>query len=215
MSRLNRIFTSRAWALLLIGATACSLAPPVVGERPAGVKDSQAESAYHTALERYTDRGEVYDLLNTRMFAAATFQSWPFREARVHRLALYQVLPPVVEQQHLAEERSEFESFHEFFFGAHVNNYRFDDFDRPNSIWRIVLVTGPVETTPVSVLRIGRSNLSMRAIYPYMDEFWVAYRIRFPRKTLDGDAVIQPGTSTVLLRVASTLGKVEMKFPAE
>jgi hypothetical protein len=48
-----------------------------------------------------------------------------------------------------------------------------------------------------------------------LDEFWVAYRIRFPRKTLDGDAVIPAGTSTVLLRVASTLGKVEMKFPAE
>jgi hypothetical protein len=149
------------------------------------------------------------------MFTAATFQTWPFREARVHRLALFQVQPTPVEQRHLVEERAEFESFHEFFFGAHVNNYRYDDFDRPNTIWRIALVSGAVETTPVSVQRVGRSNLDMRAIYPYMDEFWVAYRIRFPRTTREGQPVIPPGTSKVLLRLASTLGKAEMTFPGE
>lgn len=215
MSRLNSTFAPGLGALLLVSAPGCSLAPPTVGERAASVKDSQAESAYQASLARYTDRAEVYDLLNTRMFAAATFQAWPFREARVHRLALFQVQPAPVEQRHLLEERSEFESFHEFFFGAHVNNYRYDDFDRPNTIWRIALVSGAVETTPVSVQRLGRSNLDMRAIYPYMDDFWVAYRIRFPRTTREGQPVIPPGTSRVMLRLASTLGKAEMSFPAE
>ena len=129
MNRLNKTVAPWTSALLLAGATNCSLAPPAVGELPSGVKDSQAENNYQALLGRYTAHAEVYDLLSTRMFAAATFQTWPFREARVHRLALYQVQPAPVEQGHLAEERSQFESFHEFFFGAHVTNYRFDDFE--------------------------------------------------------------------------------------
>ncbi len=214
MSRLSRTLARGAWALLL-GAFGCSLTPPALGERGPVVKDPETEKAYQAALARYTARAEIYDLLDTRIFAAATYQTWPFRQVRTHRLAVFQVQPAPVEQRHLAEERSEFESFHEFFFGVHVNNYRFDDFDRPNSIWRVALVTETVETTPLKVQRVGRADLNLRAIYPYLDDFWVAYRIRFPITTRNGDPVVPPGTSTVLLRIASTLGKAEMRFPAE
>ncbi len=196
-------------------ATGCASSPPMVGEKGPTVSSTAEEKAYQETLEHYTDHAEVYDLLNTRMFTAITYQSWPFREARVHRMASFQVQPQAMVERNLAIERSVFESTHEFFFGVHLNNYRYDDFDRRNSIWRIALVTDAGETTPSSVERIGRSDLNMRAIYPYMDEFWVAYRIRFARSTASGDPVIPPGTKRMMLRIASTLGKAELRFPAE
>ncbi len=202
-------------ALLILLSSACTLSPPRVGEPGPSVPSVAEEKAYQETLERYTDHAEVYDLLNTRMFTAITYQSWPFREARVHRLALFQVQPRAVVERNLAVERSAFESFHEFFLGVHLNSYRYDDFDRRNSIWRIALVTDAGETTPSSVERIGRSDLNMRAIYPYMDEFWVAYRVRFPRQAANGGPVIPPGTGRFTLRLASTLGKAELHFPSE
>jgi hypothetical protein len=201
--------------MLLLVASACSLSVPRVGEEGASVPSSAEETKYQGTLERYTDHAEVYDLLNTRMFTALTYQSWPFREARVHRMALFQVQPQPIVEKNLAAERAAFESFHEFFFGVHLNNSRYDDFDRRNSIWRIALLTDAGETTPSSVERVGRSDLNMRAIYPYMDEFWVAYRLRFPRQLPAGDPVIPPGTKRLTVRIASTLGKAELHFPAE
>jgi len=201
--------------LLVLIATGCASTPPRVGEKGASVPSSAEEKAYQETLEHYTDHAEVYDLLNLHMFAAVTFQSWPFREARVHRLATFQVQPQTIVEKNLAIERSAFDSFHEFFFGVHIPYYRYDDFDRRNSMWRIALVTDAGETTPTSVERLGRSDLNMRAIYPYMDDFWVAYRIRFPRSTASGEPVIPAGTKRIMVRIASTLGKAELYFPAE
>jgi hypothetical protein len=206
--------TSCCLSLVLLAA-GCALSPPKVGEQGASVPSAAEEKAYQQTLEHYSDHAEVYDLLNTHMFTALTYQSWPFREARIHRMATFQVQPQAVVDKNLAIERSAFDSFHEFFFGVHLPYYRYDDFDRRNSIWRISLVTDVGETTATSVERLGRADLNMRAIYPYMDDFWVGYRIRFPRSTASGDPVIPPGTKRMMVRIASTLGKAELHFPAE
>jgi hypothetical protein len=200
---------------LLAAGAGCMLGPPKVGEKGPIVPNVAEEAVYQETLERYTDHAEVYELLNTRMFTAITYQSWPFRQARVRRMAVFQALPQPVVERNLAAERSAFEQFHEFFLGVHMNYYRYDDFDRRNSIWRIALVTESGETLPSSIERIGRTDLNLRAYYPYLDDFWVAYRVRFPRQTAGGEPVIPAGTSRFMVRIASTLGKAELHFPAE
>jgi hypothetical protein len=211
--KLLRVFAATV-CLLALGCSS-TLKPPVVGERGPQVPDSKEESEYQATLDRYTSRAEIYDLMDTRLFTAATYQSWPFRDARVHRLGIFQVHPPVLVERNLSLERADFESFHEFFLGVHVNYSRYDDFDRKDSIWRIVIATREGETTPLAVRRVGRSDLNLRAMYPYLDEFWVAYWVRFPRKTAFGTDVIPPGTNRFTLRIASTLGRADFSFPAQ
>jgi hypothetical protein len=149
------------------------------------------------------------------MFAAATYQSLAFREARVQRLALFQHQTPDEVLRRLDDERKDANTYHDFFFGAHVPDPHFDDFDRRNSIWRIALVTDVGEALPANVQRVGRSDLNMRAVYPYMGDFWVAYRFRFPRVAADGTPLVVPTTSKIVLRVASTLGTADMTFPTQ
>lgn len=188
--------------------------PPRIGERPARLSD-EAERAYAAILDRYTDQGEIYDKFDTRLFAGATHQAWPFREARVNRMAEFLMLPPEEKAKRLAAERAEFEAAHELMLGVHVTQHQFDDFDRPNSIWRMVLVTQTGEFAPTRVERKGRADLAVRAIYPYLDDFWTAYRVYFPRVTPTGAPVIPPGQNEVILRLASTLGRVDLNFAAE
>jgi hypothetical protein len=76
------------------------------------------------------------------------------------------------------------------------------------------MLTPTVEVEPLSIERIGRAQLSMRAIYPYMGVFWVGYRVRFPKVLSDGTPVVPESATHVQLRVASTLGHTELRMHA-
>ncbi|HME91865.1 MAG TPA: hypothetical protein VKE49_10600, partial [Myxococcaceae bacterium] len=136
MTRTGTLLGAYLW---MLGVGACAV--PRVGEPGPSVPNESAEREYQATLERYSDHAEVYDLLDTRVFTAMTYQSWRFREARVQRVALFRVYPRDVVEQNLAAERATFDSFHEFFFGVYSTSFRYDDFDRKDSIWRIALVT--------------------------------------------------------------------------
>jgi hypothetical protein len=187
--------------------SACALAPPRVGEPGPESTDSAVEARYQEVLARYTARSEIYDFFDTRMFIAGTYQSWEFRQWRVKRMGVQKAQPPPVIEKLLGEEQVEAEKFHDFFVAAHLNDDRFEDFDKRESIWRVALVGAQGEVTPSLIRRIGRSDLNMRAVYPYAGEFWVGYHFRFPKESL----AIAAG-EPFILRVASTLGKAEMHF---
>jgi hypothetical protein len=185
---------------------------PEVGDPAPRVDDERAEQAYQDLLGQYSQHAELYSGVgagaDTRLFAAATFQSGPFREARTHRWGTFRSEPAAEVDKKLAVERTESEQFDDFFLGVQMVDYRYDDFDRRNSIWRIALVGDGVEQTPVKVERAGRATLDVRAMYPYMGEFWSGYRIRFNK-------LAQGRGQQLTLRLASPIGRVEMLFPSQ
>jgi hypothetical protein len=201
-------------AALVSVLAGCVSTPPTLGDPAPVLKDERQELAYQQVLERYTARDELYAGFDTVLFAAATLQTPAFREARVQREANFKALPRDRVTEVLTQELAEAVKTHEFFLGVHVFNYRYDDFDRASSIWNMVLVTPAGEVRPVSVERLGRADMEMRAFYPYLGTFWVGYRVRFPTTFADGKAVIPANTERVVLRMASTLGKVEMRVHA-
>lgn len=197
----------------------CSSVPPPLswkaprfGERPTPAVSPAQQKAYQEALERWSATGELYSRLDTRLFLGATHHSPAFREAQVKFRSALERWPSAEEEKQLGAERADAEAAHEFFVGVHVNDYRYDDFDRKEGTWRVVLVSGEQQTEPSKVERIGRSNLSRRTLYPYLDEFWTAYRYTFPIRTADGAPTI--GTDRVLLRFASPLGSEELELLA-
>jgi hypothetical protein len=192
---------------MLLLASCASGRIPRVGEAPPMARDDASEHSYQEILNRFTDHKGIYDGLDTRLFVAATWQSPRFIEARVRRLGEFQEQPESEVNRRVLEEREKFKGRTEFFFGIHANDPKFDDFDRKNTIWRIALVVGDKEIVPTEIKRVGRSTMDMRATYPYMDVFWVAYAVRF-------DGVMEPN-QTAKLKVASTLGQAELNFQTE
>lgn len=203
------------WLALALVLTACKGGPPTIGDPPPELKDTGAEKAYREVLKKYSAEAQVYSGLDTQLFAGATFQTWPFREARVKRLAQFKEMTRTEVDAILAAEKAEFDQFHVFTFGAWTQEPKFDDFDRKDSIWRMALIAEGVEVLPLEVSRVRRVNLDTRAIYPYMGQFWVEYRAKFPKTRPDGTPVLAPGTREVVLQVASTLGKAELRTAAE
>jgi hypothetical protein len=202
-------------AALWLALVGCVSTPPTLGEPPPSLHDERQEQLYQQVLERFSARDELYSGFDTVLFAATTLQTPAFREARVRRAASFQALTRERVEELLAQELAEAGKTHEFFLGVHVYNYRYEDFDRAGSIWNLALVTPSGEVRPVSVERVGRADLEQRAYYPYLGTFWVGYRVRFPTQYADGRAVIPPGTDRVVLRMASSLGKVEMRVHAQ
>ena len=197
------------WPLVLV-LTACPSAriPRVPGDPPPAVLDASEERAYQKVLERHTTSKGVYDNLDTKLFFQATWLSPVFAEARVRREGQFKAWPPAELEKKLSDERTRLNDATEFFFAVHANDYRFDDFDKVNTMWRMVLVVGNEELPPVSVERLGRTNTEMRSYFSYMESFWVGYRVRFPARPL------APG-QRFRLKLASALGQAELPFTAE
>ena len=199
--------------LLVLGAAvfcACSSAriPHVPGDPPPAVKDADAERSYQALLERSTRAAGVYDNLDTKLFFRATWQSPAFAEARVRREGTFKAWPEPLLAEKLAAEQARLADATEFFFAVHANDYRFDDFEKGNTMWRMVLVEGGEELKPTSVERLGRTNIEMRSYYSYMESFWVGYRVQFPRRT-------PAAGEHFSLKLASALGQAELTFTAD
>lgn len=192
--------------LLMALVSSCASAPVKVGDPAPRLPDDSAESSYQKTVKGYTREQEVYKLFDTRMFVAVTYESWNFREARTRRLGAFQVWPEKLLSEKLASEKTAFDTQTEFFMGVHMNDKNHEDFDKKGSIWRIALVTPSGEVTPTKIERVGRSTMDMRAIYPYMYDFWIGYRLTFPKVELGEKAT---------LRIASTVGQAELTFPTQ
>ena len=197
-----------AAAVLMLAGCASGRIPRIPGDPPPAVRDVAAEREYQLVLEKHTASQGVYDNLDTKLFFQATWQSPRFVEARVRREGLFKAWPAADLEKNLSAERARQADATEFFLAVHANDYKYDDFDRANTMWRMVLVVGGEELAPISVERLGRSNTEMRSYYSYMESFWVGYRVRFPVHPL------APG-ETFRLKLASALGQAELPFTAE
>jgi len=202
----------RAPLLLLLGVAGCAAGPPTIGEPGAELPDARAEASYQAALDRVTEHREIYSGLDTKLFCAATYQSPEFREARVRRQAQFQTWPQARLDQALEQERADAREVHEVVFGVSIVDRRFDDFDSKSTIWRLSLASDQGEVTPLSLKRVGRATADMRAYYPYMGDFWTLYSARFPA-AVAGKPLVGAATRSLVFRISSTQGQVEMSFP--
>jgi len=193
----------------------CAFIPPQVGARAPVLRDASAERAYQVALSRATARHEVYAGLDTRLFVAATHQSTAFRAARTRRLAAFEGWSGEALQAALGREVADAEQANDFLLGVYVPDRREENLDTPQSAWRVALeFQDGTELRPASIERLGRGTLRQRALYPYLGDFWVAYRVRFPRVRPDGRDGWLEGAPGFVLKVGSTLGQASLRFPA-
>ncbi len=197
------------WAvvLLLVGCASAHL-PRVPGDAPPAVNDHEAEGRYQGLLERSTQSAALYDNFDTRAFVRAVWQSPAFVEARVHRESQFKAMNPVETADRVAAEQARCSSATEFFLAVHANDPKYDDFSRPNSMWRLALLVGDQSLVPLSVERLGRTNVEMRSYYSWMESFWVGYRVRFPSVTTS------PGT-VLTFQLASAVGQARLEFVAD
>lgn len=201
------------WALAALLSVACTPGPPRVGLEPPALANTDQEQAYRAVLRSVTSRSELYDAFDTNAFVAATLQTPEFRAARARREAAFREETAAELEGRLLRERTEAAAAHEWIVGLNVSDPAHQDLDRKGSTWRLAMITPSGTVLPTRIERVGRASLPLRAIYPYLDNFWVAYRVWFPRE-IDGRQVIPPGSAQVTLQLAGVLGNAELVVQA-
>jgi hypothetical protein len=198
----------RAALVLLLAGCATGRVPRVPGDPPPAVRDAEVEREYQLLLDRETSQAAVYDNLDSKLFFRAVWQSPGFVQARVRREALFKDMPADAQQARLEVEQARLAGKTEIFLAVHANDSKHEDFSRPNTMWRMVLVVDGREVLPVEIERLGRATTELRSYYSFMESFWIAYRVRFPQVDL------KPGQEFEF-RLSSALGRADLKFKAE
>jgi hypothetical protein len=184
---------------------ACASTPEPLSLQP--TKEVQAED-YEEVLGRWTRKDEVYDGLDSKLFVFVTFHSPEFRRAFLLRHTdVYG--KGSEEASRLMLTSPEAEENLEFFFSASTASPQWNDFNQPDSIWRITLEGEDGERVDGKIEKL-KTTANLRVIYPYISDYARTYAVRFPRMTPMGQAVISAGTRRFTLRISSALGEAKL-----
>lgn len=196
----------RGWVLLPLVLGGCAAEVPLTLQS----SPELLAADYSAVLHRWTRKDAVYDGLDSKLFVWATFHSPDFR--RVFLLRHTDVYGPGSEEANrLLLTAPDAEEHLEFFFSASTGSPEWNDFERPNSIWRVTLEGDEHERVEGRVERI-KSNANLRVIYPYITDYARTYAVRFPRTAPSGAVVIGAHTREFTLRFASALGTATLTW---
>jgi hypothetical protein len=180
--------------------------------------DPQLEGEYGKALKKWTRQVALYSGLETRAFVRVVYLSPEFVNAQALELSRMRAELPDKAAETLARLREEYRQ-PSFFAVAYMPDRTANDWNDPNSVWRIALNLGIGERPPDRVQRIEVPfNAELRALYPYLDEYSVAYRLRFPDPVLPPTAPAPAGATQrftpteAQLIAAGALGKMLFRW---
>ncbi len=192
----------------LLAAWSAATAGCVAIESFRGQPEAQptANATYRELLDRWTRRDLEYDELETRVLVAATYKSWPFRQAYVAEYARVYLLPETEREALLRREAAALETYHDFVVSVYAPARDIAELTRERGIWRLYLEgPGGARVSPSVVERVKEPLPIVSAFFPYVDRWSRVFLVRFPKQTADGRPVLpQPERDTFRLLLVST-----------
>jgi hypothetical protein len=198
-------------ALLLCGASGCTEPQVSLASGPR----EYVASDYAFVLKKWTRTESLIQLseLDDKLTVTATFESWDFRWAYVVRYASDYRLTVDQRRELLERTLRETEDNHEFYVALYGTNWRWSDISRATSAWIVRLIDDQGnETAPSKIENIVKPGPLERRYFPYTSVWRRAFRIRFPRFTVDGRPTIAPSARWFGLRFAGAEGNEELRW---
>lgn len=175
--------------ILVLAATACGGANP-----------------YERVTDSWTRKGEMRQRYQEALTVAVTYKSLQWREAFARKTAEDRGLEgPALEQQ-LAQAKADDAGPIEFQMIVVTWDRRENDLDRgKKSVWKVRLLDEQgMEIEPLEIIKDKRPDYIIRAEFPEMKNFAVAYIVRFPR-----DKVPNP-SANLRMHMSSPRGGVRL-----
>ncbi|MGH7434623.1 MAG: hypothetical protein ACRENE_03035 [Polyangiaceae bacterium] len=172
-------------------------------------------SDYPLVLKRWTRSESLIQLadLDDKLTVTATYESWDFRWAYVVRYAADYRLTVNQRSELLERTLHETADDHEFYVALYGTNWRWTDLSRPTSAWIVRLIDDQGnETAPSKIEPIPKPGPLERRYFPYTSVWRRAFRLRFPRATVDGRPTIAPSAQWFGVRFAGAEGNEELRW---
>jgi len=172
--------------------------------------EPELEGDYGKLLRKWTVEKALYSGLETRGFCRVVYLSDEFVDAQARKISEMRAELPdqaARTRQRLHAAASTPTLFAVFYTPDKLSN----DWNERNSVWRIALNLGMGQVEPERIERIERPfNAELRALYPYLDDYSVAYVMHFPLQQAPPGLEYPPSEADLV--VAGALGKLEFKW---
>lgn len=183
-------------------------------KKEAELTRKEASKAYFDELKKWTSGKKIYEGVESRLYITATYKTEEFRKAYIERYAKSYELDESYKKALLERETDQAEKYNEFFFTAYTPEYRWNDFNRPDSVWKLYLEDSEGNSLkPISITKVDGSDPIIREFFPYFDLWSYGYIVRFPKYSETGTEPIPgPGTKNLKLIVTGVLAKGELEW---
>jgi hypothetical protein len=190
-----------------VRAAATAAALLVAGCRMLPFPEPDLEGPYGRELAKWTRKTTLYAGLETRGFCRVVYLSQDIVGAQAHEISSMRAELPDEAQRTRERLRNQTTTptlFAIFYTPDKISN----DWNEKNSIWRIALNLGMGEIEPQKIERIEPPyNAELRHLYPYLDDYSIAYVVHFPAQ--QPPAGVQFTPTGAHLVVAGAPGKME------
>jgi len=198
-----------AFAMIAL-ATACRTLP---------FPDPELEGEYGMALKKWTRKVALYSGLETRAFVRVVYLSPDFVTSQATEISKMRAELPDKAAETLARMREDYRQ-PSFFAVVYTPDKTANDWNEPNSVWRLALNMGLGEQAPDKIQRFEVPfNAELKVLYPYLDEYSVAYLVKFPDPVpaASTPAAARPGSEhftpvEAQLIAAGALGKMLFRW---
>ncbi len=196
----------RLVALVLLAA--CGAAPHQIRLTEDWPADCGGD--YESITEGYTRRGRLGGQYQEVLSLAATLKAPEWRAAHAARDADHRGLTGDARNAVCAQAKADEAGPYELELMVTTWDRRENDIDRgKKSVWRVVLVDAAgKEIEPLEIVKDKRPAFTVRAEFPALGDFAVAYVARFPRD----EALLGPDVRALKLRMSSERGGVELEW---
>jgi hypothetical protein len=206
--------TILAVVALFGGTFACWTSTPVA------VDFAPPTRVYHGAeypdvYNRWTRHEKVVHDVDSALEVWATFKSDEFREAFVARYAeAYGLKEGVLEPLRQAQREASAASY-EFVVTAQSSNYKWNDLEKKNSPWRVLLRDAAGHEIAPNELKIEKlPDQVEQAFYPAKTPFSKMYVVRFTRSSAHDDGFVGEKSGSISLRLAGPFGHADLVWLA-
>jgi len=179
--------------------------------------DPDLQGEYGKALKKWTRQVALYSGLETRAFVRVVYLSPDFVSAQAIEISRMRAELPDKAADTLAHLREEYRQ-PSFFAVVYIPDRTANDWNESGSVWRLALNMGTGERPPDRIQRFEVPfNAELRALYPYLDDYSVAYLIKFtdPVSPVAAASASSPQSFTpteAQLVVAGALGKMQFRW---
>jgi len=183
----------------------------------ASSKNPYRTKAYKEICDQWSREARIHQGLEVELIVSATFKSKAFRRAytdeygKVYRLTLEEA------EQFGKDQLQQADQTHEFVLASFVPEKKWDEFDKPQSMWKLYLINDRDERVePLEVQKYKEQDATVSYFFPYVTPWKSVYVVRFPLRVPETDRPLAgENTKGIKLVITSVLGTAEMDWTLE
>ncbi|MCX7959002.1 MAG: hypothetical protein N3B13_08135 [Deltaproteobacteria bacterium] len=167
--------------------------------------DSAKLENLHRTLANETQKASIYDGFQSRAFFKVIYRSTELRKQYADSVAEMESMTDTEKEALLLKELDEDKKFFDFYVVLSTTEFKANDLNMKNSLWRIFLEDKSGARIYPAEVREIKPNQKIKLLYPGVSRFGKFYHIRFEKKD-------QTDIRGFKLVFSSVLGKAVFRY---